>query len=265
MFDSGPLESMVGRLGQWQEGRKDFKTLGPLFMDVHDALWSLPHWMTRARPKRAPFSRRHFPVCIAFDRSDPAGVSSQRSHVLRPSAGRVDAPLAVHSRARGIAMSLETDVLIIGCGIAGAAAALRLSKDPNRRVLVITRESDPHESATLYAQGGIVSRGEKDTTQLLSDDICRAGAGLSHPQAVCPACRAGPQRVHELLIETPQESHSRGSNRARRSGFWKALIPFPAFFTSSDATRPGHRGADDRRRSRSVRTSNGGSAGPRST
>ena len=34
--------SKVDRLSKWQEGRQDFRTLGPLFMDVHDALWALP-------------------------------------------------------------------------------------------------------------------------------------------------------------------------------------------------------------------------------
>ena len=42
VFDAGPLESIVDRLSKWQEGRQDFRTLGPLFMDVHDALWALP-------------------------------------------------------------------------------------------------------------------------------------------------------------------------------------------------------------------------------
>ncbi|MFL7794438.1 MAG: FAD-binding protein, partial [Anaerolineae bacterium] len=36
-------------------------------------------------------------------------------------------------------MPLQTDVLIIGCGIAGAAAALRLSQDTQRQVTVVTR------------------------------------------------------------------------------------------------------------------------------
>lgn len=42
VFDIEPLESMADRLAHWEEGRSDFQTLGPLFMDLHDALWSLP-------------------------------------------------------------------------------------------------------------------------------------------------------------------------------------------------------------------------------
>jgi len=46
VFDAGPLESIVDRLASWQEGRSDFRTLGPLFMDLHDALWALPQLTT---------------------------------------------------------------------------------------------------------------------------------------------------------------------------------------------------------------------------
>ncbi len=42
VFDAGPLESVAERLISWQEGRSDFRTLGPLFMDLHDVLWALP-------------------------------------------------------------------------------------------------------------------------------------------------------------------------------------------------------------------------------
>lgn len=48
----------------------------------------------------------------------------------------------------------NSDVLIIGCGIAGAAAALTLAQNPDRKITIITRESDPQESNTRYAQGG---------------------------------------------------------------------------------------------------------------
>ena len=50
-------------------------------------------------------------------------------------------------------MPTETDVLVIGCGIAGLAAALRLAQDRQRQVLVITRTPTPEESNTRYAQG----------------------------------------------------------------------------------------------------------------
>ena len=89
---------------------------------------------------------------------------------------------------------LDTDVIIIGCGIAGATAALRLAQNPQRHITVITRDPDPSESNTRYAQGGIVSRGQDDSTELLMKDILAAGAGASSPQAVEILAKEGPGR-----------------------------------------------------------------------
>ena len=98
-------------------------------------------------------------------------------------------------------MHLETDVLIIGCGIAGAAAALRLAQDQEREILVITRAPDPEESNSRYAQGGIVSRGdEDDTPELLAQDIEAAGAGLTWPEAARLLAEDGPELVNNVLI-----------------------------------------------------------------
>ncbi|MDQ3175697.1 MAG: FAD-dependent oxidoreductase, partial [Acidobacteriota bacterium] len=46
--------------------------------------------------------------------------------------------------------------MIIGCGIAGATAALQLARNPGRQITILTRAADPHESNTQYAQGGII-------------------------------------------------------------------------------------------------------------
>jgi L-aspartate oxidase len=96
---------------------------------------------------------------------------------------------------------MESDVLIIGCGIAGTAAALRLSEDRQRQVTVITRAPDPEESNTRYAQGGIVSIGSEDSIDLLVRDILDAGAGLSYPPAVRILAEEGTRLVQRLLIE----------------------------------------------------------------
>ena len=98
-------------------------------------------------------------------------------------------------------MSHETDVLIIGCGIAGAAAALRLSEDPSCRVLVVTRADDPEESATRYAQGGIVGEAPDDSPDLLAHDIREAGADLCLPAAVEALATDGPSLVSEILVD----------------------------------------------------------------
>jgi len=96
---------------------------------------------------------------------------------------------------------LQADVLVVGCGIAGASAALRLAQDNQRQITIITRATDPEDSNTLHAQGGIATLGENDSAELLVKDILAAGAGLSLPSAAQVLAREGPQLVQELLID----------------------------------------------------------------
>src|ERR1051325_2944469 len=94
---------------------------------------------------------------------------------------------------------METEVLIIGCGIAGATAALRLARNPKRNITVITRADDPLESNTRYAQGGIIRRGPDDDAEMLLNDILAAGAGASSPHAARILAEEGPPLLHEVL------------------------------------------------------------------
>lgn len=95
----------------------------------------------------------------------------------------------------------ETDVLVIGCGIAGAAAALELAKDSQRHITIVTRTFQSEESNTHYAQGGIVGRGRNDTPELLVEDILRAGAGLSLKSTAEIIATEGPELVNRVLLE----------------------------------------------------------------
>lgn len=97
---------------------------------------------------------------------------------------------------------LETEVLIIGAGIAGATAALQLARNPRRRITLVTRAADPKESNTKYAQGGIVGRGPDDDSETLLADILAAGAGASSPRAARILAEEGPALLREILEET---------------------------------------------------------------
>ncbi|PKN92285.1 MAG: L-aspartate oxidase [Chloroflexi bacterium HGW-Chloroflexi-6] len=104
-----------------------------------------------------------------------------------------------------------TDVLIIGSGIAGAAAALKLAKDPSLHIIMITREADPHESNSNYAQGGIIHRGADDSAELLVQDILAAGAGASLPEAARILAEEGPPRLENLLLTEAAIGFDRGA------------------------------------------------------
>lgn len=96
---------------------------------------------------------------------------------------------------------MQTDTLIIGSGIAGATAALRLSADRERQITLIANTTRPNESSSTYAQGGIVGRGEEDSKELLVDDILNAGAGLSYLPAVQLLAEEGSPLINEILID----------------------------------------------------------------
>jgi L-aspartate oxidase len=95
---------------------------------------------------------------------------------------------------------LHSDVLVIGCGIAGGTAALELA-EAGLDVTVITRASRAGESNTYWAQGGIIFRGENDSPEALAQDIINAGAGLCHEEAVRTLAAEGPPLVQAVLVD----------------------------------------------------------------
>jgi L-aspartate oxidase len=96
---------------------------------------------------------------------------------------------------------LRTEALILGSGIAGATTALRLARNPDRNIVLITRAADPHESNTCHAQGGIVSRSSDDDEQSLVRDLIAAGAGATDPKAARLLASEGPPLVDEILVK----------------------------------------------------------------
>jgi L-aspartate oxidase len=91
----------------------------------------------------------------------------------------------------------QVDFLVIGAGIAGLSAAIRLANAG--RVLVVTKE-ELAESNTAYAQGGIaVAMGGEEDIALHLEDTIAAGDGLVNREAASVLVEQGPQRVDELL------------------------------------------------------------------
>ena len=89
---------------------------------------------------------------------------------------------------------------MIGCGIAGAAAAIKAA-DAGLKVIVTTKEKEFLETNTRWAQGGIIGTGPDDTRDLLYADVMRAGVELNKPQAVEIFCEEGPRLVDAFLVK----------------------------------------------------------------
>jgi L-aspartate oxidase len=99
---------------------------------------------------------------------------------------------------------MRSDVLIIGSGIGGAMAALKLARDTQRQITVITRARQPEDSNSSLAQGGIVSIGRDDSVEELIEDLLKAGAGLTSPDAARMLATEGPVLLHQLIHDGPR-------------------------------------------------------------
>jgi L-aspartate oxidase len=94
-------------------------------------------------------------------------------------------------------VAVQSEVLVIGSGIAGLTCALECaSYGP---VVVVTKDRLP-ESSSQYAQGGIASVwSPEDSFESHTDDTLVAGAGLCHRDVVEVVVREGPERVRDLI------------------------------------------------------------------
>ncbi len=97
--------------------------------------------------------------------------------------------------------SYETDVLVVGSGIAGAIAALELA-DKGFQVTVLTKSRrEGKENNTWMAQGGVAYKGrEDDSPELFYKDIMEAGDQHCKGKSVEILVNDGPRLTEELLI-----------------------------------------------------------------
>ena len=94
--------------------------------------------------------------------------------------------------------STRADVVVVGSGIAGLTAALRLREHVDK-VLVVTKDVLAAGS-TQWAQGGIAAAlGPGDTPEQHEVDTLVAGAGACDPDAVRVLVTEGPEAVRELI------------------------------------------------------------------
>ncbi|MGO9524206.1 L-aspartate oxidase [Mycobacterium sp.] len=93
------------------------------------------------------------------------------------------------------------DVVVIGTGAAGLAAALAAHRAGRSVVVLSKADRKRGATATHYAQGGIavVLPGNDDSVEAHVADTLAAGAGLCDPDAVCSIVADGYRAVSELV------------------------------------------------------------------
>ncbi|GKT11271.1 MAG: L-aspartate oxidase [Thiomicrorhabdus sp.] len=93
--------------------------------------------------------------------------------------------------------SLKTDVLVIGTGIAGLTAALKLA---NNHTVILLAKSSLTEGCTNYAQGGIAGVMDPfDSIEAHIQDTLDAGVGLCDPKAVALVTSHAKEAINELI------------------------------------------------------------------
>ena len=91
---------------------------------------------------------------------------------------------------------MKTDVVIVGCGVAGLYCALNLPRD---RKIVIVSKSIARKSDSYLAQGGIcVLRDDKDF-EAFFEDTMRAGHYENDPESVEIMIRSSQKVIEDLV------------------------------------------------------------------
>ena len=94
----------------------------------------------------------------------------------------------------------ETDVLIIGGGIAGATAALILAEN-GIKTTMISKGIDYSNTNTYYAQGGIASLNENENPEEFMNDIIKSGCEINYPDAVKQVVENSYELVKKILMD----------------------------------------------------------------
>src|SRR5215212_7646127 len=93
--------------------------------------------------------------------------------------------------------TVETDVVVVGSGVAGLTAALHAAAAG--RVLLVTKVL-VDAGSTRWAQGGVAAAlGSDDSPEEHLRDTLEAGVGICDADAVRVLCTEGPDRLRELI------------------------------------------------------------------
>jgi len=92
-----------------------------------------------------------------------------------------------------------TDLLVVGSGVAGCAAALAGAR-AGADVTLATKATRPEESTSYWAQGGVaVTRGDPEAFKA---DILKAADGVADPEAVDVLVDSADEAVEDVFLDT---------------------------------------------------------------
>lgn len=97
------------------------------------------------------------------------------------------------------ATPIETDVLVVGSGVAGCAAALAAARK-GADVLVVTKATRPDQTTSHWAQGGIATA--RSDPEAFKQDVLAASADTADPGAVDVLVENAREAVEDVLVET---------------------------------------------------------------
>lgn len=94
-------------------------------------------------------------------------------------------------------MKLETDIVVVGSGVAALATALKMANE--KRILILTKDKGPSTNSAM-AQGGIAAvMSAEDNFDSHIEDTLVAGAGLCRYDAVQNFIEQAPERIKDLI------------------------------------------------------------------
>ena len=91
---------------------------------------------------------------------------------------------------------MKTDILIVGCGVAGLYCALNLPADKN--ITIITK-ANADESDSFLAQGGICVLRDENDFDSFYEDTMRAGHYENNPDSVTTMIVSSRDVINDLV------------------------------------------------------------------
>ncbi len=120
---------------------------------------------------------------------------------------------------------LETEVVVVGSGVAGCTAALQAAETAD--VTVVTKASKPEDSTTQWAQGGVATPISSEDVDEFVDDVVEASAGEADRETVELLVEEGRTAVEDYLVEDVGVEFDRldgAFDRAREGGHSRSRV-----------------------------------------